>query len=78
MEGHHLVPMEYQDRFPSQTLDFQENIFSLCPNCHRKIHLGETGDRIKMVNSLFNSRGREISEVVKVSLQIIESFYIDD
>ena len=37
MEGHHLVPLEYQDLF-NESLYFVDNIVSLCPTCHREIH----------------------------------------
>ena len=41
MEGHHMLPMKYQDRFKS-SLDVYANIICLCPICHRLLHYGVT------------------------------------
>lgn len=37
LEAHHLIPMRFQAEFDS-SLDIVENVFCLCPNCHRAIH----------------------------------------
>ncbi|HFV4516746.1 TPA: HNH endonuclease, partial [Escherichia coli] len=39
-EPHHIVPMSKQDYFEN-SLDVEENIISLCCNCHKQIHLGK-------------------------------------
>ncbi len=52
VEGHHLIPMLFQDDF-NNTIDFADNIVTLCPNCHRKIHHGTERDKYKMIESLF-------------------------
>ena len=38
-EPHHLVPMSAQEHF-KVSLDVEENIVSLCSNCHNHIHYG--------------------------------------
>lgn len=38
-EPHHLIPMAFQDKF-DKTIDIEENIISLCSNCHNEIHYG--------------------------------------
>ncbi len=38
-EAHHLIPLSYQDYF-EYSLDIEENIVSLCSNCHNEIHYG--------------------------------------
>jgi len=55
MEGHHLIPMEYQDRIPHQTLDAQANIISLCPTCHRRVQALEefVGIDIELIESYY-------------------------
>ena len=40
VEPHHLVPLAFQDDF-EVSLDREQNIISLCCNCHKKIHLGK-------------------------------------
>lgn len=44
-EPHHLVPLAMQDQF-DVSLDVEENIISLCSNCHNEIHYGEDADRL--------------------------------
>lgn len=42
IEVHHLIPMSAQKDFEKDgiSLDIEENICCLCPNCHREIHYG--------------------------------------
>jgi 5-methylcytosine-specific restriction protein A len=40
LEAYHLIPMGKQGDFEFD-IDVPENIVSLCPNCHKKIHLSE-------------------------------------
>lgn len=40
LEAHHLIPIGAQNNF-STPLDTPDNIFCLCPNCHRAIHFAE-------------------------------------
>lgn len=42
-EPHHLIPMAFQDQF-DVSLDVEENIVSLCSNCHNEIHYGRDAD----------------------------------
>lgn len=37
LEAHHLLPLRYQSQF-RRALDFSDNIFALCPSCHRAVH----------------------------------------
>ena len=55
MEVHHIIPLQYQDKF-KHSLDVYANLISLCPICHRKIHLGLRGDRRNMVDELYEKR----------------------
>jgi 5-methylcytosine-specific restriction protein A len=74
MEGHHLVPMEYQHLF-TNSLDVTTNIISLCPNCHRKIHYGEPLERIEMATKLHNLRKLDLEVMFKITSVDI---YYDD
>lgn len=53
MEPHHLIPLEYQYLF-EYSLDVEENIVSLCSNCHNEIHYGE--DYKRLVKELYEER----------------------
>ena len=74
MEGHHLIPMEYQHLF-TNSLDVVSNIISLCPNCHRKIHYGEPLERIEMATKLYNIRKPDLEGIFKITSVDI---YYDD
>lgn len=50
-EPHHLIPMAFQDQF-DVSLDVEENIVSLCSNCHNEIHYGrDAGTLIRILYS---------------------------
>lgn len=52
-EPHHLVPMSYSEKF-EVSLDREENIVSLCSNCHNQLHYGE-GFEV-LLETLYNER----------------------
>ncbi|MCQ8213259.1 hypothetical protein NON08_12185 [Cetobacterium somerae] len=71
MEAHHLVPMNAQEQF-EWDLDIPENLFSLCPMCHREIHHGNRSGIRKIVTKLYNDRGY----LLPLSLEeILELYY---
>jgi 5-methylcytosine-specific restriction protein A len=74
MEGHHLIPMEYQDLF-EVSLDFIGNIVSLCPNCHREIHHANPRRRKSMALSLFNKKKKVINDLIEIDEFRLMSFY---
>lgn len=55
VEGHHLIPMAAQSYFDN-TIDFADNIVTLCPNCHRKIHFAVEAERKEMIKKLYEPR----------------------
>lgn len=52
-EPHHLIPLAFQDQF-DVSLDIEENIVSLCSNCHNEIHYGKNAD--VLIRGLFSER----------------------
>lgn len=52
VEAHHLIPMSEQINFEF-SIDIEPNIVTLCPNCHRRIHLGTMEEKKKMLEELF-------------------------
>ena len=77
MEGHHLIPMEYQVLFDKQTLDIEENIISLCPNCHREIHYAPVSQKLKMVRKIFLEQNQDLRNKLDISIDLLESLYDD-
>ena len=55
MEAHHLIPMKVQYKFKN-SLDVPGDIISLCPNCHKLLHFGESAARKKKVIKLYEKR----------------------
>ena len=55
MEAHHIIPLQLQEKFTS-SLDVYANLISLCPVCHRKIHLGIMEERRLMIERIYENR----------------------
>ena len=55
MEGHHLIPMKFQDRFDC-SLDIYANVICLCPICHRLLHYARRKDKEYLLEELFEQR----------------------
>ncbi|MCI9978109.1 hypothetical protein JY742_18435 [Clostridioides difficile] len=55
VEGHHLIPMKYQDDF-EYSLDVEANVVSLCVVCHKILHLGKIEDKVKIISKLYQLR----------------------
>jgi 5-methylcytosine-specific restriction protein A len=51
VEGHHVLPM-YQQKNYDFKIDDIDNIVSLCPNCHKKIHFAD--DKKEILSLLYS------------------------
>ena len=79
-EPHHLIPMAYQDRF-DYSIDIEENIVSLCSNCHNEIHYGENTK--ELIKKLYYERKALLEKKahlcffsrITIFLWIIELFF---
>lgn len=72
-EPHHLIPMAFSDEF-SVSLDVEENIVSLCSNCHNQIHYGR--DAAELIKTLFIARKEVLERVgIKISLKRLLEMY---
>ena len=74
MEKHHLIPMEKWDLYELD-LDHPVNIVSLCPICHRKIHLGGKVDRDQLIAPLFIRNDKLLQKIYGVTLNQLVSYY---
>ena len=73
MEPHHLIPLEYQDDFEF-SLDIEENIVSLCSNCHNRFHYGWGFD--KLLERLYNGRIEHLRCAgIEISLEELLEIY---
>lgn len=72
-EAHHLIPMSQQGNFEF-SLDIEENIISLCSNCHNEIHYGKNQN--ELLEKLFNERKDLLkSKGIEINLEELLSFY---
>lgn len=72
-EPHHLIPMSYSDEF-DVSLDVEENIVSLCSNCHNEIHYGR--DAYKLIEELYDKRKEFLHKVgIDVTLERLKEMY---
>lgn len=77
VEAHHLVPIEYSDLFNGVNIDVEENIISLCVVCHKKLHHGNLGDIIPILNKLYNERNEELEKKgIVISLEELINLYV--
>lgn len=64
VEAHHLIPISKGDQF-GYSLDVAANIVSLCPNCHRCVHLGNDLEKENILRKLYEDR-KDRLEMAKI------------
>lgn len=65
-EAHHLIPLQFFERF-DVSLDVEENVVSLCSNCHNEIHYGENA---KALISKLHADRKEKLEYAGISVEL--------
>ena len=60
MEGHHALPMKYQDKF-EYSLDIYANVVCLCPICHRLLHHGIESEKQSIVDKIYFERSERLA-----------------
>lgn len=68
-EPHHLVPLSASKDFPNIDLDREQNIVSLCSNCHNWIHYGASNETI--LRKLYDER-KDLLEKIGISITFEE------
>ena len=75
VEVHHFVPREFRNNF-EYSVDVLANYITLCPHCHRMIHLANDRERIDAIRYIYNQRkNRLISCGIEVELEELFDFY---
>ncbi|HEV7702463.1 MAG TPA: hypothetical protein VGO63_03435 [Candidatus Paceibacterota bacterium] len=57
VEGHHMIPMEFQDQYWKDrqiNLDCTINLIPLCSHCHGKIHKSIKPERVQIITEVYN------------------------
>ena len=76
MEGHHLIPCtvknakEIWEQF-GRNIDCRENIVSLCPICHRAIHMGNRDEKRRVLSNLISKR---LPTLKNIGISITEEY----
>ena len=66
VEGHHMIPMEYQEQYwkdKKRNLDCTINLIPLCPHCHRKIHKAVKMERLEIITEIFNKHKESLQKI---------------
>lgn len=75
VEVHHLIPMEFQGEFHNN-LDIPENIVTLCPNCHKQVHLGNSEAKKEILESLLLEKSKELSNIgIEIDFNELINYY---
>lgn len=73
VEAHHLIPLSFQSDFEF-SLDVEENIVSLCSNCHNEIHYGKNAK--ELIEFLYNKRKNLLkNKEIDVTLEQLYKYY---
>lgn len=73
LEAHHLIPMSLQSE-TIQTLDTLDNIYCLCPYCHRAIHHAEKEHAKIIIRTLIEKRPAVLN-ILNNNINDIFSYY---
>ncbi len=75
LELHHFLPREFRNDF-SHSIEVLANYITLCPRCHRQIHLALDRERKHLINSLYSDRKFRLEIVgLKTDLKEIYEYY---
>lgn len=72
LELHHFIPQEFRNSF-SHSIEVLANYVTLCPRCHRQIHLAADRERRHLITSLYNERIARL-KLVGLPLEIEEIY----
>lgn len=76
MEGHHALPMKYQDKF-DYSLDIYANVVCLCPICHRLLHHGIESEKKSLIDKIYFERSERLAvSGIKISKADFEQLVV--
>ncbi len=75
LELHHLIPQEFRNDF-SCSIEVLANYTTLCPRCHKQIHLATDRERKHLITFLYNERINRLKLVgLPLELEDMYSYY---
>jgi len=76
-ESHHLIPMAFQEKLIPINIDREENIVSLCPTCHRAVHLGNDDEKNKRLKILYDKKNSSLQNCgINISFDDLLTYYL--
>ncbi len=73
-EPHHLIPLCARLDFPDVDLDREQNIISLCSNCHNFLHYG--ADNTELLHILYEQRKELLASIgLIISFDELKEYY---
>ncbi len=73
-EPHHLIPLCAAKDFPDIDLDREQNVVSLCSNCHNWLHYGDETDVI--LKPLYEARKELLRAIgAEITYEQLKSYY---
>lgn len=74
-EPHHLVPLSAAGDFPDVDLDREQNVVSLCSNCHNILHYG--ADYEIVLKPLYENRKELLSAIgIVITYEELKKYYM--
>ena len=75
IEVHHFVPREFRNNFEN-SVDVLANYITLCPHCHRMIHLATDRERVNIIRYIYNQRKDRLKNCgIEVEFEDLLNFY---
>lgn len=75
IEVHHFVPREFRNNFEN-SVDVLANYITLCPHCHRMIHLATDRERVNIIRFIYNQRKDRLKKCgIEVEFEDLLNFY---
>ena len=74
-EPHHLIPLSAAADFPKIDLDREQNVVSLCSNCHNWLHYGDGIDAI--LRPLYEQRAEHLKAIgADITYDQLKTYYV--
>lgn len=70
VELHHLIPREFRNDF-QYSLEVLANYITVCPHCHKMLHLATDRERKQLITYLYNKRKERLRNV-KLNIELDE------
>jgi 5-methylcytosine-specific restriction protein A len=75
LELHHFIPREFRNNFAS-SIEVLANYVTLCPRCHKQIHLATDRERKPLIHKLLDERKARLEVVgLKIDRNEIYTYY---